>query len=295
MSNAIHVFRLRLLWARIHASLYSDISARDPNHPTYINLIEKLRAELEAWRASIPPILPRTGDALTIFNTPEWFDLNYNSTILYLYRGQLIDGRSISDAIFRECSQAAKAICHDYRRLYVGQSVNYTWGAIHVIFVAGLLYLHCLWTSSAVRAKTRQDDFTRTWMDCTMVLVVMAERWEGAASFRDIFEALANGTMIMMTEEGRGNKESPIPQALANNVDEGDFTRWMAEIGDLGTSDWVDNFLTGLIHDHPTGELGSSGPTDAALEQPFGSMTSPAPPASGVEFTYLNTPAWGDP
>ena len=283
MSNAIHVIRLRWLWARIHTSLYSDISACDPNHPTYISRIQQLRAEAEEWRASAPPIAPRIGDALTIFSSKDWFDLNYSGTILYIYRGQLIDGRGTSEAVFAECVHAAKTICHGYRRLYVGRPLNYTWGAIHVIFMAGLLYLHCLWTSPSVRDSTRQDEFSRICTDCTMVLVVMAERWEGAAPFRDIFEALAGGTMTMMTEESHRDSEMAIPQALSNDVDQGDLSRWMAEIGDLGTSDWIDDFLTGLIHDHPS---------DTALSNPGEAVASPTAPGGGHDFNYLDAGSW---
>lgn len=283
MSNAIHVIRLRWLWARIHTSLYSDISACDPNHPTYISRIKQLRAEAEEWRTSAPTIAPRMDDALTIFSTKEWFDLNYSGTILYIYRGQLIDGRGTSEDVFADCVQAAKTICHGYRRLYIGRPVNYTWGAIHVIFMAGLLYLHCLWISPTVRASTRQDEFSRTCTDCTMVLVVMAERWEGAGPFRDIFEALASGTMTMMTEEGSRGSEIAIPQALSNDVDQGDLSRWMAEIGDLGTSDWIDDFLTGLINDHPA---------EIALGDSGGPMANPAMPGDSHGFSHLDTASW---
>jgi hypothetical protein len=243
MSTAIHVFYLRCLWARIHTSLYSDTKLSGPDHPANTHT-EQLRTELENWLTSAPPIVPRVGDALSIFASRDWYDLNYNFTILLLYRGQLTDRKGAKDSVFMACLQASANICHGYRRQYLGKPVNYTWGAIHFLFMAGLTYLHCLWTSPAVRDVVRNDDLNSTCTDCTIVLVVMTEKWKGAAPYLDIFEALASRTMTMMVDKNHEQWMSSTTSALSDGLDPADLTQWMADITDMGMSGWIDRLFT---------------------------------------------------
>lgn len=251
MSTALHVFRLRCLWARIHSSLYADIATSGSDHPTYMERVKQLRDVLDNWIASIPPIPVRSGPALSIFATREWYDLNYNQTILLLYRGQLIRRRGIEDEVFLECAQAAEHICHGYRHQYIGKPVNYTWGALHVLFSAGLTYLHCLWTSSVVRNAVWYDRMSRTLTDCIMVLVVMAERWKGAAPYRDTFETLSNRTAKMMVDSERLQWALPPPSMPATDASHGaeSMTQWVADISEVGMSEGIDSLLNGLLDD----------------------------------------------
>ncbi|OBT65299.1 hypothetical protein VE03_04680 [Pseudogymnoascus sp. 23342-1-I1] len=248
MSTAIHVTRLRCLWARIHTSLYSDTTSTNSTHTSHTRT-EQLRAELEDWIASVPSVTPRVGDALSVFASQGWFDNNYNYSVLLLYRGQLTDSKGAADDVFIKCLQAAENICHEYRRQYIGRSVNYTWGALHSLFMAGLTYLHCLWASPAVREAVRHDSLSSTCSDCTIVLVVMAERWKGVAPYRDIFEALASRTRTMMVDKNHEWWTEPASLTLLDGLDQEDLTQWMADINDSSMSDGIDRFLSGLVGD----------------------------------------------
>ncbi|KAM5341441.1 hypothetical protein ACJ41O_014472 [Fusarium nematophilum] len=251
MSTALHVFRLRHLCARIHASLYSDMNTNvDMDNPTWCDQVARFRTEIEDWLSSTPPIPARTGIALSIFATKDWYDLNYSETIIMLYRGQLAGHQEgVKDDVFFQCARAAERICHGYRRQYIGKPVNCTWGTLHVIFSAGLTYLHCLWTSAAVRDETRYDEMSSTFKSCTMLLVVMAERWKNAAPYRDMFEALCNRTTKMMSERSRDQSELLSSGAGSDEMEVGSFTQWMADISDVGMSDGINSLLNGLITD----------------------------------------------
>lgn len=256
MSIAIHVIRLRCLWARIHASLYSGAASCHADQPPHNTHVGQLRGELDEWLASMPPIPPRRGAALTIFATREWFDLKYNYVILLLYRGQVIKHGGVTDAALAECLQAARRICDGYRRQYIGRPVNYTWGALHFLFTAGLTYLHCLWAAPpAARDAVRYDEISRTCSNCTVVLVVMAERWLEAAPYRDIFEALAGRTLAMMVDRrGQGQPAGTGSPATAGGLDPGDLSQWMADIADSGVSGGIDELLADI-----TGGIAPSG------------------------------------
>ncbi len=252
MTQSIHSIRLRRLWGKVHTTLYSDTALNNPADSSYHARIEQLRTELENWRVAIPAMPPIQGEALSLFATPDWFQLNYNYTILQLYRIQITDSKGgAADNLFFECLHAAENICHGYRRQFLGKPTTYTWGALHELFLSGLTYLHCLWMSPAVREVTRQDQASSTCTDCTIVLVIIAERWEAAAPYRDIFETLASRTMTMMAD--KKHQEWILPGTSTDALDQspGELTQWMASIADTGMSDGYDRLLTGLVGDLP--------------------------------------------
>ncbi|KAH8696217.1 fungal-specific transcription factor domain-containing protein [Talaromyces proteolyticus] len=257
MSTAIHVFRLRCLWARIHHSLYSENALANANDVTYRSRIEELRAELDEWLASAPQVIPRTGRTLSIFATRAWYELNYNYTVLLLYRTELAEGRDSANTIFSDCIKAAKDICTQYRRLYVGTPIRHTWGTLRCIFFAGLVYLHCLWTAPGIRDTIQYDDVSRTCTDATMVLVVIAQAWEEAAPYRDLFETLANRTMTMIVNRNNGVHTSSYPRASADPTDQETLTQWMADIANTGMSDEMEELLAGFIDEFMTYDVSS--------------------------------------
>ncbi|KAI1610878.1 fungal-specific transcription factor domain-containing protein [Exophiala viscosa] len=242
MTRAIHAFRMRRLLGRIHTSLYSELVPSGPSKHLYRTHIDQLRSELEEWRSLTPPmaVQPSHGGAtaLSLFQTSDWFDMEYNYTLLQLYRVHIVSAQEgATDSIFLDCLRASERICHSYRRQFLGKPTSYTWSALHELFLAGLTYLHCLWTSPAARKASRQGQVSSTCTDCTIVLVIMAERWDTAAPYRDIFEALANRTITMMDENGHGDWTPPGAAAAQQPNDPagaGDFMQWMSSIADTG-------------------------------------------------------------
>lgn len=245
--------------------------------------VAEFRAELETWYRTRPPVpTDAARDALVLFGCEDWFSTNYSFTILLLYRAQLADRSAAQrpdtvsadnhnhsddndddDSVFLDCFTAAGDVCRRYRRQFVGRAVGYTWQALHFLFLAGLTYLHCLWTSRAVRRHARHDRVSGTCTDCTLLLAVMAERWEGVAPYRDIFEALAARTLTMLVERGAEDQGAlAVPAAVgtaaagaetsalldgAGLEDDGlDWDQWIADITDTGMSGTVDKLLTDL-------------------------------------------------
>lgn len=186
--------------------------------------IEQLRRELDDWQASLPNQLsPSRSHPLSVFASSEWFQLAYDHSILLLYRPYITgtvcqegpssdrygvtsdDEQEAIDRAFEECSVRAREICLLYRRLYQSSSIQFTWGSLHILFLGGLTYLYCLWRSKRVREMTRQTDVVSTCMACSTVLVIIAERWNLATSYRDLFQTLSERTTCMVL--GTGNLE----------------------------------------------------------------------------------------
>ncbi|KAF7561495.1 hypothetical protein G7046_g2644 [Stylonectria norvegica] len=239
----------RVFWCAYVMETQAAVMLGRPQSIAYQEVdAEQLRVEIDTWRADIPPALPSAGEALSLFTTPDWYDMEYNYTILQLYRVQIIDGQEgTADAVFLDCLRAAEGICHGYRRQYLGKQTSYTWSALHELFLAGLTYLHCLWTSPAAREAHRQGQVSSTCTDCTIVLVLMAERWDTAAPYRDIFETLASRTMTMMDDRTEGKPTSTSALDDADAGGEGDLMQWMTEMADGGMSEGFNGLLSSLF------------------------------------------------
>ena len=250
MSNAIHVIRLRCIWARINHAMYSDNALKWENRGTHGPRIEEFRAELEQWLASAPPPMNRT-HTLSIFATRAWYELNYSYTILHLYRTQLGEAGG-SNVIFSDCIKASKQICTHYRRLYVGTQVRHTWATLRCIFFTGLVYLHCLWTAPGIRYTVPYDDVSKTCTDAMMVLVVIAQAWVEAAPYRDLFEVLSNRTMSMIVNSGNGNAESTL---LPEGAEQETLTQWVADIANPGVSGEIEGLLGDFMNDFMSFDL----------------------------------------
>ncbi|KAJ5220257.1 hypothetical protein N7468_009461 [Penicillium chermesinum] len=72
ITKGLFTFRLRRLWARIHASLYSDLSLSNPSHPTYQARVAGFRDELEKWRASLPFVTLQKDEPRCLFTSSYW-------------------------------------------------------------------------------------------------------------------------------------------------------------------------------------------------------------------------------
>lgn len=211
MTGALHSIKLRQLWSKFNTQVYPRAHRNGRSWDE--TAVNALRQELDQWRASAPDRLDFT-DArpLSVWASHEWFNLAYNNMILLLYRHHIsrpissdLGGNQPANNDFStveraldECLHHSREMCLTYRRLYQRPTIQFTWGSLHILFMGGITYLYCLWRSPRLRAKVRQADVVSTCMACTTVLVIIAERWNLATTYRDIFEALSERTISMM-------------------------------------------------------------------------------------------------
>ncbi|KAL3455102.1 hypothetical protein BJX64DRAFT_295372 [Aspergillus heterothallicus] len=195
----VHAMRVRVLHGRIQTALYSTVS------PTITREIRKARAQELALELH----------ALHL-------------ATLHLYRFEITSGhRNVVDedtaapdaAVITQRIDAAQRICASYRRHFIGKPTTCTWGALRELFLAGLTYLYCLWMFPSARAGYRHDEVCNTCFDCMMVLVTLAERWEGATPYH---EALARRTMAMSAAGWRCRRDpEALPGLMAGVADYG--------------------------------------------------------------------------
>ncbi|OKL63861.1 hypothetical protein UA08_00622 [Talaromyces atroroseus] len=249
ITRAIHTFRIRRILNRIHTCIYSKADPRcSGKHDQRID-VQNIRADIEKWRSEIPPTpsYNRSGEELVLFTTEDWYGMEYNYTILQLYRAQIVDHRTETpDGVFLECMRAAENICHSYRRQFLGKPTSCTWAALHELFLAGLTYLHCLWTSPAAREASGHGKANNTCNDCTIALVIMAERWDAASPYREIFMALVSRTMAMMGDKSDESVSTNVVSADSESWVEEDWTEWMGIVADAGLLEGFNGLLTGV-------------------------------------------------
>ncbi|KAH7245335.1 fungal-specific transcription factor domain-containing protein [Fusarium tricinctum] len=254
MTHAIHGFRIRALIGRIQTALYSDSTLKDATIRQA--LIQHLSDELEEWYKFRPtPMTPPQDGALAFFVSADWYEANYNYAVLQLFRPQITDMKgSVLDETFLKCLTTSKKTCHIFRRQYFGKPMAYTWSAVHELFLAGLTYLYCLWMSPAARQISRHDQVSNTCMDCTMVLVILAERWPEAAPFRNIFEVLTNRTMTMLSDAHQGKEITSSAIGPESETYPEGLSQWMEGISGSGITTGVDWLLSELIDEFPAPE-----------------------------------------
>lgn len=262
MTGAIHVVKLRRLWSKFSDNLYPTTKEPSMLHSTARKLLARdLRRELEEWYAAIPEPVNHSGShPLSVFASKAWFQLAYDHSILLLYRHfitlpiPLGEEESVEKA-FEECAHRSREMCLLYRRLYQSSTIQFTWGSLHILFVGGLTYLYCLWKSNRVRAIARRSDVINTCMACNTVLVIIAERWSQATTYRDTFETLSEKTIDMICNEGErginaGHSNTAFNENSFNAAEPAVSQDWIMGLDDMAIpheSEWfVQELLQGM-------------------------------------------------
>ena len=250
MSAAVHTLKVRRIWGDIQSFIY-PIDPSRPDPAASATAVETFRQRLRAWWDEVP--VPDAENSYGVsFGSNKWFLLSYHHSILLLHRGRLVKvGAEAAEpspeltAVYLECADSAATICRTYQELYMGAVISTTWGALHVLFLGGLTFLHCLWTSKAAREAYRKDHVSSICTACTIVLVVMAERWSAAAPYRDTFNALAAATQSMLVEEEVSHRVPSLP--AIDTRQQGDMAKFLSNIEEVGMCDSVEHLLGELV------------------------------------------------
>lgn len=186
------------------------------------------------------------------FGSDEWFSLSYHHSVLLLHRRRLVTKTDSEDSSFEgidnvylECVDSVASLCKTYRQIYLSTTVSTTWGALHVLFLGGLTFLHCLWASKKVREAYRRDTVTSICTSCTVVLVVMAERWPAAVPYRETFEALVASTQSMLVKEDLSLTAPSLPALWT--TERHHIAEHLSRIEQVGMCDSVERLLNEVV------------------------------------------------
>ena len=274
MTGSLHVIKLRRLWSKISDTIYPSIAKSKENQCVATkSLIESLSQELEEWHSSIPQPPDHTGsDPLSVFASHEWFRLAYDHSVLILYRHWITHTPPPGEEHFVEealeiCAARAREMCLLYRRLYQSPTIQFTWGSLHILFLGGLTYIYCLWKSARLRESARKMDVINTCMACNTVLVIIAERWSQATTYRDIFELLSEKTINLLCGESSQAQSWSLGLPMSQNIEptgpEPLLQDWIMGLDDATIpqdSEWlVQELLRGLGEIQPGNQMLATG------------------------------------
>jgi hypothetical protein len=262
-------------------------TAADTSDLKQVAAIERFKQEFSRWLDTAPEQLTSNRLNNNAFGSTEWYSLMYHHSILLLYRHRLVyrersnqnddeyrltgsatNMRRPPPTVFIDCADSAQSICMIYRQLYVSQRLNDTWGALHVLFLAGVTFLHCLWSSSETRAIYRMDKVSSICTSTMIVLAIMAERWSAVNAYRDAFEMLATATQTMLAEtltvlsrdtyasaQTMGNQDATNPSNMLQTprgpvIPSGEhdqFTEYLSYMSEVGMCSSVEELLASMV------------------------------------------------
>lgn len=98
---------------------------------------------LEAWHAACPKSAKKMNCNFNL----AFIELNYHQTRLLLYGPTPSDSPEPKEDHFQIIAESGEKVIQHYQNLHRHRSVNYTWVAVHNLFMAGTSYLYALYHS----------------------------------------------------------------------------------------------------------------------------------------------------
>ncbi|KAK9372649.1 fungal-specific transcription factor domain-containing protein [Lipomyces chichibuensis] len=207
---AVHIFQIRRLQSEVQTILY-ERAELPRRFATLKEWQTNMARRLEEWHNTAPK---SAKDMNCNFNL-YFLDLNYQQTRLLLHGISPAIPRPSVEAFFI-IADASEKVIRAYRQLHREKNINYTWMAVHNLFMAGTSYLYCLYHSKEVRTRTRMDVIDFNTMACIHVLTAMVDKCDAASGCRDTFELLTAAILRLCYNEKAAAGEIVAPVGGVN-------------------------------------------------------------------------------
>lgn len=206
---SINFFKIRKIQAEVLQVLYFS-SSQLPRQDINLNQWkERINNQLENWFKLIP--LKTSRKSNSDFNF-EFFKLNYYHTKLLLF-GVTPKNNKINEKTIKILFDASKGIINCYFELYKSKMINYTWAAVHNLFMAGISFFYSIYKSNSKLIKL--SDFEEYNKIVLKILNSLIEICDAASSCLEIFEILSI-VIIKLKFSNEGNNELPDEQEEHN-------------------------------------------------------------------------------
>ncbi|CAN3367554.1 pyrimidine pathway regulatory protein 1 [Diutina catenulata] len=211
---ACSMFKIRQIQSELQRILYTNCEL-----PRKFKSVDEWRGSilrrLHEWRQSCP----RKPEEMNCdFNT-RFFDLNYYHALLNLY-GLSPKNHLLSTEDFLQVSKAARGLIEVYQELLMKKSINFTWAAVHNLFMAGSSYLFSIYNCEEVRELNPIFEVKTITSQTLNILNSLVDRCDAAVTCRDIFKNL---TMVIIkikyNEVVHGNTSSTVPTEMIRDID----------------------------------------------------------------------------
>lgn len=200
-------FKIRQIQSEVQRILFGN--AEIPRRFNGLNAWkDHVRNQLVVWRNSIPRDPRRMNSR---FNT-EFFNLNYYHTLIMLHGLSPTNyGLTVED--FKMLADSSKNLILCYQKLYASKSINYTWAAVHNLFMAGTSYLYAVYNSPEVSENTLVDEVKKVSEHCINVLNSLVDKCDASMICRDTFKMLTLAILKLKYNEEVHGLDLDIPSS----------------------------------------------------------------------------------
>ncbi|KAH7325608.1 fungal-specific transcription factor domain-containing protein, partial [Stachybotrys elegans] len=197
LSTLIHLLRLKRIESAIQHSIYR-VDRLQPSEDLCQKTDEFLE-KLLAWKSVIPQ-QEYDQDMLEnqIYLSYDSYMASYHKTLRILLQPRLYE-RNVQDRYLGLCAEACRGVCETYKRLHTTLPISFTSLSLQSVFLAGLTLIYCMWIDNSTGMAFRNHS---ALTDCSIMLYVMAERWQVGKKYRDLFE-LVKKSVLDAIQEGR--------------------------------------------------------------------------------------------
>ncbi|CAK7900797.1 pyrimidine pathway regulatory protein 1 [[Candida] anglica] len=202
---SLSFFRIRQIQSEVQKILYENSEL-----PRKYNNLEDWKLQIGEKLAYWKNQAPKTQRKMNCDFNLEFFNLNYNHTLIMLH-GISPKNYILSVQDFHRVSEASKELIHCYHQLYLSKSINYTWAAVHNLFMAGSSYLYTVYNSHDVRERNSFYEVKKVTQEGITVLKSLSDRCDAANHCREIFEVLTAAILKIRYNETVQGLTNAIP------------------------------------------------------------------------------------
>lgn len=210
---SLSFFKVRKLQAEIQQILY-DCAPLGRQYSSLEEWRNTMAVKLETWRNECPKSKKRMNCNFNLL----FIDFNYHHTRLLLYGICPANTSPLTLTSYQIIAESGEQVIRSYYELHEKKSINYTWVAVHNLFMAGTSYLYALYHSPEVRVATSIDDIHFNTTACTNVLSSLVSRCDAAVSCRDTF-LLLTAAILKLCYDEQANFTAPPPNSRPDNKD----------------------------------------------------------------------------
>ncbi|QNP96658.1 Pyrimidine pathway regulatory protein 1 [Yarrowia lipolytica] len=189
--------RVRQIQAEIQRMMF-EFTEIPRRFATFADWFQDVCTRLDEWMDSCPNTNLQTNCGFTT----TFFALNYHQSRLLLYG---VGPKNPSPSAYSlECVlEASKGIMTKYHSLHQIMSINYTWVAVHNLFIAGTCFLYAVYNSLVSGQQLiSREDYETVSKQCVVVLDSLIGRCNAAQVCHDTFELLSAAVFKMCFKGG---------------------------------------------------------------------------------------------
>ncbi|CAF3622119.1 unnamed protein product [Fusarium graminearum] len=191
MSAFRHIVELRQINGGIYSALHSAGGANLES--TNLDAIRQQHyTRLNAWLLSAPRYLA----PLSMYQTPEWFQIAYHQAVINLHRPSHASPVSSADAI-RLCADSSISLISCYNALYAKNKIIYTFVALDSLFLAAVTMLYSIRASSIVRHELTREVVESNIETCVRLLSKISHGKTVGERSMQIIRRLGNATLAV--------------------------------------------------------------------------------------------------